>query len=61
MNDPSPENRSCETESGARDRTESRTWQSEQLLGDRNEAFIRHGDDVYRLLRTRNGKLILVK
>lgn len=37
------------------------TWTSEQLLGTANEARIVHGNEVYRLLRTRNQKLILVK
>lgn len=37
------------------------TWTSEQLLGEANEARIIHGNEVYRLLRTRNQKLILVK
>ena len=36
-------------------------WTSEQLLGSASEAFIVHGNEVYRLLRTRNDKLILVK
>jgi hemin uptake protein HemP len=37
------------------------SWRSDQLLGEASEARIVHGDEVYRLLRTRNGKLILVK
>ncbi len=37
------------------------TWTSAQLLGDANTARIEHAGEVYRLLRTRNGKLILVK
>jgi hemin uptake protein HemP len=37
------------------------TWTSAQLLGQANEARILHGNEVYRLLRTRNQKLILVK
>jgi hemin uptake protein HemP len=37
------------------------TWSSDQLLGQANEAHIVHGGEVYRLLRTRNQKLILVK
>ena len=36
-------------------------WTTEQLLGDAVEVRIRHGDQIYRLRRTRNGKLILVK
>ena len=38
-----------------------KTWTSAELLGGSNEARIEHGDEVYRLLRTRNDKLILVK
>jgi hemin uptake protein HemP len=40
---------------------EIRSWQSAELLGQANEARIVHGGEVYRLLRTRNDKLILVK
>ena len=42
-------------------RRDLRTWHSEELLGDAKEALIVHGGEVYRLLRTRNDKLILVK
>ena len=38
-----------------------KTWTSAELLGGSNEARIEHGGEVYRLLRTRNDKLILVK
>lgn len=41
--------------------TAAPTWSSDQLLGQANEAHIVHGGEVYRLLRTRNQKLILVK
>jgi hemin uptake protein HemP len=34
---------------------------SEQLLGGKAEVLIRHGEDLYRLRLTRNGKLILQK
>lgn len=34
---------------------------SEELLGGKSEVFIRHGDELYRLRLTRNGKLILQK
>lgn len=40
---------------------ELRTWHSDELLGGAKEALIVHGGEVYRLLRTRNDKLILVK
>jgi len=36
-------------------------WQSEQLLQGRKEVFIHHGDEIYRLRLTRQGKLILYK
>jgi hemin uptake protein HemP len=38
-----------------------KTWTSAELLGGAHEARIQHGAEVYRLLLTRNGKLILVK
>jgi hemin uptake protein HemP len=34
---------------------------SQALLGDRDEVLIRHGDQMYRLRVTRQGKLILNK
>jgi len=34
---------------------------SAELLRGRREILIRHGDDLYRLRLTRNGKLILQK
>ena len=46
---------------GAPPHRELRTWQSDELLGEAKEALIVHGGEVYRLLRTRNDKLILVK
>jgi hemin uptake protein HemP len=36
-------------------------WRSDELLGDRTEVLILHNNDVYRLRRTRQGKLILHK
>lgn len=36
-------------------------WTSEQLLVGYQEVLIHHGDEVYRLRATRNGKLILTK
>lgn len=36
-------------------------WRSEELLGDRREILIQHGNEIYRLRRTRQGKLILHK
>lgn len=37
------------------------SWRSEELLGERTEVLILHGTEVYRLRRTRQGKLILYK
>jgi hemin uptake protein HemP len=37
------------------------SWRSEELLGARTEVLILHGSEVYRLRRTRQGKLILYK
>lgn len=34
---------------------------SGELLGDRSEVEILHGEEIYRLRRTRGGKLILTK
>lgn len=39
----------------------SRIVSSEELLQGQSEMFIVHGSQVYRLLRTRNDKLILQK
>jgi hemin uptake protein HemP len=36
-------------------------WHSEQLLGSHVEVLIVHNNEVYRLRRTRQGKLILYK
>jgi hemin uptake protein HemP len=36
-------------------------WRSEELLGERAEVMIVHNNEVYRLRRTRQGKLILYK
>jgi hemin uptake protein HemP len=44
-----------------RDFERPRQWDSETLLAGLDEAWIIHGDETYRLRRTRNGKLILVK
>ena len=37
------------------------TWRSEDLLGSESEALIVHNEEIYRLRRTRQGKLILYK
>lgn len=37
------------------------TLNSRQLLGDQSVVHIQHGDEVYRLQTTRQGKLILTK
>ena len=41
--------------------TPREAWRSEELLGERTEVLILHNDNVYRLRRTRQGKLILYK
>ncbi len=46
------------TEQQARDKSE---WSSEQLFGQAHEVGIRHEGHLYRLRRTRLGKLILTK
>lgn len=35
--------------------------ESQNLFGESKEIFIRHGEEMYRLTITRNGKLILQK
>jgi len=57
--DPSREN-AAEVPS-ARQNMSPRQWSSRQLLGVHREVMITHGEDVYRLRVTRNGKLILHK
>ncbi|MBI85646.1 MAG: hemin uptake protein HemP [Planctomycetaceae bacterium] len=42
-------------------RQSPRIWNSEDLFGEENEVLILHGDEVYRLRRTRNERLILQK
>jgi hemin uptake protein HemP len=37
------------------------SWRSEELLGNKTEVQILHGNEIYRLRRTRQGKLILYK
>jgi hemin uptake protein HemP len=41
--------------------TSRESWRSEELLGERTEVLIQHNGEVYRLRRTRQGKLILYK
>ena len=38
-----------------------KVWRSDELFGAEVEVFIAHEDQLYRLRRTRNGKLILCK
>ena len=40
---------------------ERQEWRSEELLGEQTEVLIVHGNEVYRLRRTRQDKLILYK
>ncbi|QDU93987.1 hemin uptake protein HemP [Lignipirellula cremea] len=37
------------------------SWSSDELLGTADEVLIQHGEEFYRLRRTRRGKLILYK
>jgi hemin uptake protein HemP len=37
------------------------SWRSEELLGNRSEVQIIHNNEIYRVRRTRHGKLILYK
>lgn len=37
------------------------SWRSDELLGGQTEITILHGNEVYRLRRTKQGKLILYK
>jgi hemin uptake protein HemP len=62
MNQPSEEPREpqpAEPAAGAPPPRE--LWRSEELLGERSEVLIVHGNEVYRLRRTRQDKLILYK
>lgn len=43
------------------DPAEAHCWRTEDLLGTSDEALIVHGDQTYRLRRTKTGKLILTK
>jgi hemin uptake protein HemP len=68
MNDPAQSNKPAEPAApspsppAASDAELARqSWRSEELLGERTEVLILHGTDVYRLRRTRQGKLILYK
>jgi hemin uptake protein HemP len=36
-------------------------WTSRELLGDRKEVVIQHGELMYRLRQTKQGKLILYR
>jgi hemin uptake protein HemP len=64
MNEPSqlpPQPEQAFVVQPARDRRPRDAWRSEELLGDRPEVLILHNNEVYRLRRTRQGKLILHK
>ena len=43
------------------DGTERRVVSADELLDGHREVWLRHGTDLYRLLVTRNGKLLLQK
>jgi len=61
MSEPDPRQEQPASSRPNSDKPEVRIWVSSQLLGQAHEARIEHGGEVYRLLRTRNDKLILVK
>jgi hemin uptake protein HemP len=48
-------------EPAIRNRISADCIDSQTILGNRDEVLIRHGDQVYRLRKTRHGKLILNK
>ena len=50
-----------QTEAPGQNRVSAECLDSQAILGDRDEVLIRHGDQVYRLRKTRHGKLILNK
>jgi hemin uptake protein HemP len=63
MNEPQPpstESKPLSTGSGV-ETAKRAAWTSEELLGDHTEVQIVHNNEVYRLRRTRQGKLILYK
>ena len=43
------------------DKKEEKVISSGELFGDKKQVWIRHGETLYRLLITRQGKLILNK
>jgi hemin uptake protein HemP len=47
--------------SEARTSEEVIIWSSEELLKDANEVVILHGEERYRLIKTKNNKLIMQK
>jgi hemin uptake protein HemP len=53
--------RAGEAEAGSANREDVPIYRSEELLGGKRELFILHGNEIYRLIRTRNDKLILQK
>ena len=50
-----------DAETSVSSKVSQRQWSSQELFGVEREVLITHGDDVYRLRKTRNGKLILHK
>ncbi len=49
------------TRTGFFDKKEEKVISSGELFGDKKQVWIRHGEILYRLLITRQGKLILNK
>jgi hemin uptake protein HemP len=63
MADPPRDDRSDSTPEAATAQPEGQrdSWRSEELLGSHVEVTIVHNNEIYRLRRTRHGKLILYK
>lgn len=56
-----PDGQNSPVESRSSCTSRQRELTSEELLCGQQEVVIRHGDEIYRLRVTRNGKLILHK
>jgi hemin uptake protein HemP len=63
MNAPSSSEPSSDEEQSPPPETSApqKVWRSEELFGDQREVLIVHNNEIYRLRRTRQNKLILNK
>jgi len=59
--EPEPAAQHARGHGGPQAALEIAVWEAAELLGTQKEAIILHGEEVYRLRLTRNGKLILHK